>query len=214
MAVVTSWLYDIGFVAPLTAEIYRLEGVRLAGHFKAPFTLLDVGTANGTPLSILLSTPNLYLERATAIDIDEGYLQVARSKLAAHANVSVRQLDFMEAEQGLNGDSFDCILFGFSFMFMPNRVQALHISKKLLQPRGQVVLYLTLYRDKSSLMEYIKPKAKWLTSIDFGDAIYHDDLLADIDEAGWKINEMSRIQSRWNLAMQLFEVYKIILTPI
>ena len=71
-------------------------------------------------------------------------------------------------------EKFDIVFFGFSFMLMPDREEALRISKRLLKPDGKIYMFLTLYHKRSRIMEWIKPKLKYIFSIEFGDVVYYD----------------------------------------
>lgn len=75
--------------------------------------------------------------------------------------------------QKLDG-KFDMIVFSSSFMLMPFREKALELAKTLLTDKGKIIFILTLqppYEKKayfSKLIEYWKPKIKYISTIDFG----------------------------------------------
>jgi ubiquinone/menaquinone biosynthesis C-methylase UbiE len=48
-------------------------------------------------------------------------------------------------------EMFDVIIFSSSFMIMPDRVKALEIAKKRLNPNGSIFFLLTLEHDQTSL---------------------------------------------------------------
>ena len=69
---------------------------------------------------------------------------------------------------------FDIIVFSSSFMLMPERERALELAKELLRDGGKIIFILTLQPQSkkksyfSKLIEYWKPKIKYLLTIDFG----------------------------------------------
>ena len=70
---------------------------------------------------------------------------------------------------------FDVIIFGSSFMILPDQAKALEIAQRKLSRNGRIYFLLTLYEDRnwfSRLMEYLKPYLKYLCTIDFGKATY------------------------------------------
>jgi hypothetical protein len=77
---------------------------------------------------------------------------------------------------------FDVIIFGSSFMLMPNQQKALEIAKSKkdfnldsLNIDGKIYFLLTIYQQKSllnNIMDYLKPYLKYLTTVDFGKVTY------------------------------------------
>ncbi len=59
---------------------------------------------------------------------------------------------------------------------MPNKAKALEVARKMVKPNGKIYACLTLYEDKNKFVEWIKPKIKFLTSIDFGPVIYRKEV--------------------------------------
>lgn len=167
-----SYIYDVFVTYPLTRAIY----IHFAKEFKAKFTgrkisMIDVGTGTGTPLKSILD--KVTFERVLAIDINDGYLEKARKNFKNNPNIEVRHQDFMRLDKDTD-EKFDIVFFGFSFMLMPDRVEALRIAKSLLKPNGRIYMFLTLYHDRSPLIEWIKPRLKYLFSIEFGPVVYYN----------------------------------------
>jgi hypothetical protein len=94
-------------------------------------------------------------------------------------------MNFYELEKNHPNEKFDVIIFGSSFMLMPDQVKAIEIAKSntsfsiiflgTLNQKGKIYFLLTLYDGKnivSSVMEILKPYLKYLTTVDFGKVTY------------------------------------------
>lgn len=85
-------------------------------------------------------------------------------------------------DQEFPNKEFDTIIFGSSFMIMPDQVKAIELAKSTfifnlehLSKKGKIYFLLTLYEEKSNFnkfMEKIKPLLKYLTTVDFGKVTY------------------------------------------
>ena len=137
--------------------------------------MIDIGTGTGLPLKEFLKTSTA--ERVLAIDINESYVKTSTKRFADDKRVEVKYLNFMDVDQDFE-EKFDVVYFGFSFMLMPDKPLALKKAAMLLKPGGRIFLFLTLYETKNSIVEFIKPKMKFLTSVDFGTTIYNHDVKA------------------------------------
>lgn len=167
-----SYVYDIMVTYPLTRAIYLHFAKEFNQKFKGKkISMVDVGTGTGTPLKSILS--KVEFERVLAVDINKGYLEKAKENFKNNPNVEVKYQNFMTMDKDTT-EKFDIIFFGFSFMLMPDRVEALKIAKKLLKPNGKIYMFLTLYHKKNPLAEWIKPRMKYLFSIEFGEVVYYN----------------------------------------
>ena len=84
-------------------------------------------------------------------------------------------MNFYDLEKNHANEKFDIIIFGSSFMLMPDQVKAIEIAKRSLSQGGKIYFLLTLYDNKSgfnSFMEIVKPYLKYLTTVDFGKVTY------------------------------------------
>ena len=61
------------------------------------------------------------------IDIDQAYVQRATKTFKNNDQVTVKYLNWMEIEEQ-EKERFDLVFFGFSFMLMPDKVEALKIA--------------------------------------------------------------------------------------
>jgi len=71
---------------------------------------------------------------------------------------------------------FDIIIFGSSFMILPDQAKALEIAQRKLSKNGRIYFLLTLFEDRNywfcRIIEYVKPYLKYLCTVDFGKATY------------------------------------------
>jgi SAM-dependent methyltransferase len=73
-------------------------------------------------------------------DFSEQMVKVARERFARleASNIETRVLDAQELD--LDGESFDAVLCRFGYMLMPDPLQALRESARVLRPSGRLVL--------------------------------------------------------------------------
>ena len=131
--------------------------------------MIDIGTGTGLPLKKFMETSTA--DRVLAIDINTSYVKTATERFKDDKRVEVRYMNFMDVDSDFK-EKFDVIYFGFSFMLMPDKPLALKKAAQLLKPNGKIFLFLTLYNKKNSVVEFFKPKMRYITSIDFGETMY------------------------------------------
>ena len=195
-----AYMYDVCVTYPVTKGIYSYFLKVFGKDFKGQsVSMLDIGTGTGTPLKSILKKTDCF-GRVLAIDINREYLVAAKDNLKKHPNVEVRYQDFMEMAQQTN-EKFDIVFFGMSFMLMPDQARALEVARSLLKPGGKVYMFLTLYHKKNRLAEFIKPKMKWLFSIEFGKVIYYNEV--DYSNLVEKADPRVHVQDRKGGAVRL-----------
>lgn len=202
-----SYIYDICVTYPLTRSIYI--------HFSKTFSsqsnnkkisMIDVGTGTGTPLKSILDKVNF--EKVLAIDINRGYLEKARENFRNNLNVEVRYQDFMTIDKDVQ-EKYDVVFFGFSLMLLPDREEALRIAQRMLKPNGKIYMFLTLYHKKNKIVEWIKPRLKYVFSIEFGDVVYYDQLSDIIKNAGFKIVSSEKLGWKLSVLLHFFKIYAL-----
>lgn len=176
-----SAIYDILVTYPVTKAIYKHFGTKiLSKDFPASklsqkslkgITMLDIGTGTGTALKSIINQVNF--SKVTAIDINEPYLKIATKKFSKIPNVEVKKQDFLTFIEDGNTEKFDVVFFGMSFMLMPDKKKALDVARRILKPGGKIYTFLTLYHKKNKIAEFVKPRLKKFTGIDFGDVLYY-----------------------------------------
>lgn len=170
--------------------------------------MIDIGTGTGLPLLEFLKGANA--KRVLAIDINQSYVDRAKQRFANDKRVEVRFLDFMDADHEVT-EKFDVVFFGFSFMLMPDKVKALKSAAKLLSPNGKIYLFLTLYDKPNPIGDFLKPKIKYLTSVDFGETMYVSDMPQIIKNADFE--EVSKEKIEGNFLYKLFKIYRFEVKP-
>ena len=81
-------------------------------------------------------------------------------------------MDFYDLNKVFPTKKFDFILFSFSFMLMPNPVQAIRVATESLNTNGRIAFILTLNQKENRFLQKLKPLIHKLTTIDFGNVVY------------------------------------------
>jgi SAM-dependent methyltransferase len=178
------WLYDL-MAAPVTTSWYAAALDRVAAGAR----LLDVGIGTGRSLVAHADRVRERKLRVTGLDIDETYVRRCR-RLIARAGmddlVSVKLESFLEHE----GGPYDVICFSASFMLLPDPERALERARTLLASGGRLMFTQTFETRPSRLVEWLKPRLRWLTTIDFGRVTYEQEFRATLERAGINLEEM------------------------
>lgn len=178
-------VYDYAVSYPVTIKVYKhileekflKEFPNTSPDYKGKgVTMIDIGTASGTCLKSIINKCNF--ERVLAVDIDKDYVASATKLFEKHDNVEVKFQDFQKYLEDGNTERFDIVLFGFSFMLMPDQAKALEVARRIVKPGGKIYAFLTLYEKKNKFIEWIKPKIKQFTSIDFGPVMYRTQVIS------------------------------------
>lgn len=197
-------IYDFCVAYPLTNSIYRHFGKLMQDHFgKEEVSMVDIGTGTGTPLKSLL--PMLNFNRVLAIDINDHYINTAKKNLKQHENVDVQFQDFLEMDP--QNEKFDIVFFGFSFMLIPDKVRALQIARQMVKPGGKIAMFLTLYQKKNRFVEFVKPKLEYISSIEFGQVYYYDQMKEILNDGGVKIVYEEKLGIDVSPVLGLFNIY-------
>lgn len=139
--------------------------------------ILDVGIGNGLMIKKnheLIKNKNLSI---TGLDINRHYLEHCRKLINQYnleRQVRVIQESILKFTPPDNM-AYDYIFFGQSFMLMDQQGEILERTKNWLKPEGKVVFFQTMFKNKSKLMEFVKPRLKFLTTVDFGKVTYEKD---------------------------------------
>ncbi len=149
--------------------------------------ILDVGIGNGVMIRhnhALIKDKNLQI---TGLDINRHYLDHCRKLIAEYnlenqVNVLHQSVfSFSPPENQL----FDFILFSQSFMLMSHQDKILDKARTWLKPEGRLVFFQTMFRKRSRWMEFIKPRLKFLTTVDFGKVTYEEDFYGLLDRGNF-----------------------------
>lgn len=189
-----NWLYQL-LINKITNECYR----NCLDYFSKGSVILDVGIGNGIMIETFHSLIKSKTLRITGIDIDDDYLRHCRKLISKY------QLDdYMEVYHGsvesydpVNKRCFDFVLFSMSFMLLSDQQLVLDRIRGWLKPGGEIVFVQTMYKERSRLMDIIKPKLKYLTTVDFGKATYEGDFFALLNENGLAVREDRVVRREW-----------------
>jgi alpha-N-acetylglucosaminidase len=161
--------------------------------------LLDVGIGNGIMIETFHPLIRSKQLRITGIDIDANYLKHCRELVRKHQLgdfIDVCQ-EAAESYVAPHEGCFDNILFCLSFMLLRDPSAVLRRAQSWLKSDGQIVFAQAMFRKRSRLVDVVKPKLKYLTTIDFGTAIYEKDFLALLTDRGLSIREDRVLQGEW-----------------
>jgi ubiquinone/menaquinone biosynthesis C-methylase UbiE len=191
---VKNWLYQV-LIHRTTNECYRNS----LHHVPNDSRLLDVGIGNGIMLESfhpLIKSKGL---RITGIDIDANYLKhceelIRKHQLADYIDVCHGAAESYSPPQR---GCFDTVLFCLSFMLLRDQRAVLRRARDWLKPGGQLIFTQAMFKRRSRLVDLVKPKLKYLTTIDFGQAIYEKDFFALLEETGLAIQMDRVLKGEW-----------------
>jgi alpha-N-acetylglucosaminidase len=189
-----NWLYQV-FIHRMTNECYEST----LNYVPSGSQLLDVGIGNGIMLEAFHPLIKAKRLKITGIDIDAGYLKHCRELIQKHQledylDVCLEAAESYAPEQP---GRFDFVLFGMSFMLLRDPRSVLTRVRDWLRPGGQILFVQALFRRRSRLVDLVKPKLKYLTTIDFGKAIYERDFFALLRENGLTVQEDRVLKGEW-----------------
>jgi len=189
-----NWLYQV-LIHRTTNECYRNS----LNYLPNDSRLLDVGIGNGIMLESFHPLIKSKRLRITGIDIDANYLKhcqelVRKHQLADHIDVCHAAAEsFSPPQRGC----FDNVLFNLSFMLLRDQRAVLQRARDWLKPGGQLIFTQAMFKKRSRLVDLVKPKLKYLTTIDFGRAIYEKDFFALLEETGLAIRVDRVLKGEW-----------------
>lgn len=168
-------------------------------YFHENTRILDVGIGNGLMMESchpIIKAKGLHI---IGLDVNESYLNhcgemIQTYGLNSHVQIYGQPVEIYEPE---TKPVFDFILFSMSFMLIPNQREVLDRVVSWLKPNGRIVFFQTLFTEKSRLIEFIKPRLKYITTIDFGDVTYEKDFIFLLQEKELTILENRCIKHTW-----------------
>ena len=168
-------------------------------YFPCNSHILDVGIGNGIMLKnfhSLIKSKNL---KITGIDINKHYLNhcdclIKKYQLDDYIQIHCKAVE--DYHPGIE-KKFDFILFSMSFMLFKNQQQVLVRAKSWIRPDGNIVFFQTVFNKKFRLMEFVKPKLKYITTIDFGKVTYEKDFFNSLEQQNLQVSEDRLIKKEW-----------------
>jgi alpha-N-acetylglucosaminidase len=168
-------------------------------YFSNDSSILDVGIGNGVMMKNYHSLIKAKRLRITGIDINKNYLNHCESLIRAYQLDSYIEIynKSVETYEPPEKCYFDFILFSMSFMLFEDQELVLDLIKDWLKPGGKIVFFQTMFKEKLPLVDFIKPKLKYLTTIDFGRVTYEEDFFALLNAKNLSVSEDRLISSEW-----------------
>lgn len=162
-------------------------------------TVLDVGIGSGLMIRKYHSIIRAKDLRITGIDIDHQSLEncgrrIREYRLEGHIKL---YRDSINTFRPPGRKPFDFVFFSMSFMLLKDQASVLQRVKNWMPPHGETLFFQTMYRQKSHIMDFIKPRLKYVTGIEFGPALYEDDFYEVLNETDFSIKENRLIQKKW-----------------
>jgi alpha-N-acetylglucosaminidase len=167
--------------------------------FPASARILDVGIGNGEMIKAYHELIRAKGLRITGLDINRDYLAQCNRLIrnyALHDNIRTELTPVEEYVPPSTG-YFDCILFSMSFMLLHDPRSVLRRIGPWLAPSGQVVFVQTMFSNGSRFLEFVKPRIKYVTTVDFGRVIYERDFLLLLRSEGLQIFDDQLIARKW-----------------
>lgn len=168
-------------------------------YFPAESTVLDVGIGNGIMLTNyhgLIKSKQLQI---TGVDSNKSYLKHCSSlvdRYGLDSYISVYH-DRIEAYEPPASEWFDFILFSMSFMLFKDQKTVLNRIKDWLKPNGEIIFFQTIYSERFRFMEFVKPKLKYVTTVDFGKITYENDFFILLKDHKLPVLENRTIKKKW-----------------
>lgn len=190
----TSRLYSL-IVSDVTDGCY---GSCLPG-FPPDTRVLDVGIGNGEMIKTYHPLIRAKRLSITGLDVNRDYLMQCNRLVGAYSlHEYIRtELTPVEEYEPPAAACFDCILFSMSFMLLKDPGGVLRRIRPWLSPAGQVIFVQTMFRNASRLIDFVKPRLKYVTTVDFGRAIYEEDFLSLLSAEGLQVTDDRLIARKW-----------------
>ena len=161
--------------------------------------VLDVGIGNGEMIKTYHALIRSKRLSITGLDVNRDYLAQCNRLIGAYSlQEHIRtELTPVEEYAPAAAGCFDCILFSMSFMLLEDPRLVLRRIRPWLAPGGRMVFVQTMFRNGSRLLDFVKPRLKYVTTIDFGRAIYERDFLLLLRSEGLQITDDRLIARKW-----------------
>jgi alpha-N-acetylglucosaminidase len=182
----TSYLYSL-IVADVTDGCYRT----VFDYVRPGSRVLDVGIGNGAMIRRYHQAIVDRRLRIVGLDINPRYLAHCDQLVGAYGLRDRIQLHELPVEDYAPpaAPHFDYILFSMSFMLMDDQRSVLAQVLPWLNPRGEILFVQTMFRERSRWLEFVKPRLKYFTTIDFGQVTYEAHFFSLLDSMKLVVTE-------------------------
>ncbi|OPL11633.1 MAG: hypothetical protein AVO39_04765 [delta proteobacterium MLS_D] len=161
--------------------------------------ILDVGIGNGIMLETyhrLIKLKNLDI---TGIDVNRHYLKHCQKMIHRHGLEDSVHIHNTAVESYIppGNEYFDFVLFSMSFMLFDDQHYVLERIRPWLKPGGEVVFFQTMFKNHSFFLDVVKPRLKYITTIDFGRVTYEDTFYALLSKKDMTVTEDRLLKREW-----------------
>jgi len=188
-SVLRAWVYD-RVIAGMTSNWYRHVLARLPDGAR----MLDVGIGTGAALARCADVVREKGLRVVGLDIDRDYLARCQSVLA-RAGLAGYVTPVLGSVYDHRGGPYDAVYFSASLMLLPDPAAAIAHVASLLTPNGRLYSTQTFHHRRSRVLEWAKPLAQHVTTIDFGRVTYEHEFRKAFADAGMELEELSTMRS-------------------
>jgi ubiquinone/menaquinone biosynthesis C-methylase UbiE len=189
-----NWLYGV-FISDINDHCYK----NCLDYFPDNSAILDVGIGNGMMMKNYHDVIKSKRLRITGVDIDQTYLKYCRGLIQDYQlgdYIEIHQ-NFIEHFEPTEKACFDFILFSMSFMLLNDQRLVLDRITDWLKADGEIIFFQTIYKKKFSVMEVIKPRLKYVTTIDFGTVTYEKAFYSLLHKHNLSIIEDRLVKKAW-----------------
>lgn len=165
-----------------------------------PFSkILDVGIGNGEMIKAHHNTIRTKGLSITGLDVDADYLAQCDELIRRYALQDNMRTHLLAVEEYTPPSTgyFDAILFSMSFMLLRDPALVLRRIRPWLTRGGQLVFVQTMFGDASRWLEFVKPRLKYVTTVDFGRVIYEREFFELLRAEGLHIVDDRLIARKW-----------------
>ncbi len=187
-------VYDF-LVGPVTHLCYEAG----LNYFHDNAAILDVGIGNGCMIPHFHSLIKSKGFKITGIDINAAALAECARRIQTHELEDQIELHRSSIEdfQPQSCLRYDYIFFSMTFMLMDNQKAVLDRVLRMIAGEGQIVFFQTMYGRNIPIMNFIKPKLKYLTGIEFGPVTYDGDFFGLLKDRRMAVKEDRLLQKTW-----------------
>jgi SAM-dependent methyltransferase len=162
-------------------------------------SILDVGIGNGTMLKNYHSLIKGKGLKITGIDINKIYLAHCSSLIRGYQLENHVEIVHMPVESyhPPREQYFDFILFSMSFMLFVDQHLVLDRIRDWLKPGGKIIFFQAMFDKRYWFIDFIKLRLKYVTTVDFGRAIYEEEFFALLNEKNLSVSEYRLVKKEW-----------------
>lgn len=168
-------------------------------YFPDRSRILDVGIGNGAMIERYHAIIRSRQFSITGIDINRQYLRHCRELIRKYGLQDFIDVHYapVESYEPPDNHHFDFIFFSMSFMLFEDQQLVLDRIKPWLKPDGSVVFFQTMFKNRSFFLEFVKPRLKYVTTVDFGRVTYEQDFFDLLEDKDLAIREDRVLSREW-----------------